>query len=107
MQKHGYCTESDEKAMNLVTPSRSTWLCSGLGPGQAILYSALSLLLVLLVSFVFLLLYYRPSIEFAFVDVNDFREARWWNLGLMAVCISVTAVGVARLVRRRKGGPRV
>jgi hypothetical protein len=73
----------------------------GLTVGQALWYAALAVLFIFVVSLVALFWYYRPSVEFAYIDVSDLGISNWWRPGLLAVCgLALVAVAI-RLIRQR------
>jgi hypothetical protein len=73
----------------------------GLTVVQGFWYATLAVVFVLAVGLAALFWYYRPSIEFAYVDVSDLGISNWWKAGLLAVCgLALVAVAI-RLIRQR------
>jgi hypothetical protein len=61
--------------------------------------------LVVLLLLVTVLAIYRPSIEFAYVDVIDVRPGggpEWWVMGMWAVAVLASIAALVRLWRKRR-----
>ena len=72
--------------------------------GQWTLYTGITVMLIAVVCLALLFVYYRPTVEFAFVDIRANPFSRWWAAGLLCVCAAIVAAGIGRAVRRKRGG---
>jgi hypothetical protein len=70
---------------------------------RAFLLALTGFLLALGVSIGFLLLYYRPTIEYAYVDIVQKNPAGRSMVGPVAVALAFTGLGLGLWFKRRKG----
>jgi len=72
--------------------------------GQSIVFVGLSLVLIAVTFLAALFVYYRPTVEYAIVDVGSPPSSLALRYGTLTLCGLLVLAGMARAAKRRRGG---